>query len=829
MAPINSLTEIDPSSRHRVGGKAASLAALLRAGFDVPAGFVIPTETTAVIERHGWPEGLREQVVAAFRELVADGGAVAVRSSAVDEDGEEASFAGQHETILDVRSEDEVLKAVERCIASLHSEAAVAYRARTGREPSRMAVVIQRMVPAVSAGVAFSVDPTTGDGERVVVEAVAGLGEALVSGVAEAERIVLSRSSLEVVEEHRPGEPVLSVEQAREVAKAALKAEEAFGGPQDIEFAFGDGKLWLLQSRAVTAAPRASEEQGWRSEFDTETTDADFWTSANVQEILPGLLTPLTITTFNETVPRAYTMDYHDLKLLSKDEWPVFIGSFYNRVFLNMTATRMVGSRAITASARAIEERYLGGALSDEEAPPIGGRLKTWKHRILSFGPCLHMFLTLEKQADRAERRVHAVEQKFRALDPASMSDERLNRVRERLMDFGVDVAKVHLRITASAGMGFDNVQKLVRGVLGDETEGKLPVLFTGLQGVESAQISIDLWKLSRIALEAGIADRVRDPNFDPYAEPNEAWRKGFQAFIERHGHRGLNEMEASAKSWRGDPSSAMAVVRSFLDLPEDQSPIASLERQERERLELTEEIARRLNPVKRGLFRWVLRDAQRWVVQRERMKSLLVRTQRFFDYLLPEIQRRFVERGLIDREDDIFFLSCQELRDVLTGHGKPDYRAEVTRRKREYERNRHVVLPERFRGRPVPIEPAEAGHSGDVLKGTPVSAGFVTGRARVIRDPRVDDPIQPGEILVAPVTDAGWTPLFALAAGLVVDMGSALSHGSTVAREYGLPAVANVRNGTSIIRTGDLISVNGSKGIVQILETAGSGEGTGL
>lgn len=829
MAPIYALSDIDPSAREAVGGKAASLAALARAGFDVPPAYVIPTESTALIEDAGWPEGLRERVAVVFRELCADGGAVAVRSSAVDEDGADASFAGQHETILDVRSETDVVSAVERCIASLHSEAAVAYRARTGRAPSRMAVVIQRMVPAESAGVAFSVDPTTGDPTRVVVEAVAGLGEALVSGAVEAERIVLSRPNLEVVEEHRPGEPVLTADQAREVAKAALRAEQAFGSPQDIEFAFGGGKLWLLQSRAVTAAGKQGQQQGWVSEFDTETSDVDLWTSANVQEILPGLLTPLTITTFNETVPRAYTMDYHDLKLLAKDEWPVFIGTFYNRVFLNMTATRMVASRAITAGAKAIEERYLGGALSEEEAPPTGGPWKMWKHRIISLGPCLHMFVTLEKQADRAERRVLAIEQKVRALDPASMSDERLNRVRERLTDIGVDVAKVHLRITASAGLGYDNVHKLVRGVLGEEADGKLPLLFTGLQGVESAQISIDLWKLSRIALEAGIADRLRDPDFNPYAEPNEKWREGFQAFVERHGHRGLNEMEASAKSWRTDPSSAMAVVRSFLDLPEEQSPVASLQRQERERLELTEEIAAKLNPAKRALFRWVLRDAQRWVVQRERMKSLLVRAQRFFEWMLPEIQRRFVERGLIDHHDDIFFISSQELRDVLTGKGKADYRDDVIRRKREYERNRHVQLPDRFRGRPVPIEPAEAGHSGDVLTGTPVSAGFVTGRARVIRDPRTDDPIQPGEILVAPVTDAGWTPLFALAAGLVVDMGSALSHGSTVAREYGLPAVANVRNGTSIIRTGDLISVNGSKGIVQILETAGEGEGTRL
>ena len=129
-------------------------------------------------------------------------------------------------------------------------------------------------------------------------------------------------------------------------------------------------------------------------------------------------------------------------------------------------------------------------------------------------------------------------------------------------------------------------------------------------------------------------------------------------------------------------------------------------------------------------------------------------------------------------------------------------------------ERNRYVRLPERFTGRPTPL-PMKAAAAQDMLTGTPVSPGQVTGRARVIRDPRFDGPMQPGEILVAPVTDASWTPLFALASGLVVDMGSALSHGSTVAREYGLPAVVNVRSGTTTIRTGDLIAVDGTKGTV--------------
>lgn len=798
------------------GGKGAGLARLVAAGFPVPDGFVIPA---AVMQGGSLSDDAREEVAAAYKELAGDG-AVAVRSSALDEDSAEASFAGQHETVLDVRGTEALFEAIATCLASLTSEAAVAYRQQAGlTEAPEMAVVVQRMVAAERAGVAFSVDPLTGDASRVVIEAVRGTGEQLVSGEVEGDGVVLSRASLEVLEEHHPGEPVLDAQLAREAAAAAVRAEEAFGAPQDIEWAFEGGTLWVLQARPITTG---GAQAGWVSEFDEPTSDDDVWTSANVQEILPGLLTPLTISVFQETVPRAYTMDYHSLKLLDKDEWPVFMGSFYNRVFLNVSATRLVGERAFGSTADAIEERYLGGVFEQTEKPTRRDQLGKLRYQLRSFLPLVKMMLTLRRGAKKYGARVLALDRKVRALDPAKVSDREIEAWRKRATDADVEMAKAHLRVTAAAGAAYDFVARLVRPVLGEETEGQLPTLFGGMRDVESAQISLDLWELSRVALREGLADAVKDEEFDPYSVENAAWSRAFGAFVERHGHRGLNEMEASVANWRRDPKPAMAVVRSFLDMPEEKSPVATLHRQERERLALTREVMRRTNVALRPLLKWALKEAQELVSLRERTKSLLVRGGRTTDHFVPELQRRFVERGLIEKPDDLFFLASREVRAILLGESDGNYREVVRRRRREYERNRYVVLPERFRGRPTPIEPAEAGHSGDVLTGTPVSTGSVTGRARVIIDPRIDPPIEPGEILVAPVTDAGWTPLFALAAGLVVDMGSALSHGSTVAREYGLPAVVNVRKATRTIRTGDLVAVNGAKGTVTILETKG-------
>ncbi len=820
------IREADPASTARYGGKAASLAALTRASFDVPEGFIIPVDVADLLrgEPAAWPPDLRRALLARLAALAPAYEPVAVRSSAVDEDGAAASFAGQHETVLGVTGGDAFLEALARCLASAHAESARAYRQSVGADrEARMAVVVQRMVPAVAAGVAFSIDPVTGSPDHLLVEAVAGLGDALVSGTAEGQRFLVHRQSLTILERPREA-PVLSDDLVIAIVRAALRAEDLFGGPQDIEFAVDQrGKLWLLQSRPITsaaaAAPRPDGLGGWYSEFDTPTSDADLWTFANVQEILPGLLTPLTITTFNQTVPRAYTEDYHELGLLSADENPTFMGCFYNRAFLNMEAARLVASRVLGFREGALEQQYLGGPVEDGWRTHLP-RCKTWRHRLLTAPRMLRLLATLAKHADRAERAVLDAETKVRAVDPFSLSTAELQRYRERILDFAARISRVHLRVTGVAGAGYDAVLELVRPVLGDETEGRFPTLFTGLPGVESARISLDLWELSRTAIETGIAERLREPGFDPRDPALPApWRDRFAAFIERHGHRGLHEMELAARTWRWDPAPVVAMAAAYLDLDPEHAPPAVLARQEAERLALTRDIDGRLSWARRRAFRWLLPRAQGWVALRERTKSILVRAARLGDWHLPAVQARLLDLGVIREPDDLFFLSHEEVSRVLGSGLRLDLSASVAARRREYERNRHVILPERFRGRPVPLQPAEAGHAGDVLKGTPVSPGRVTGRARVILDPKTDGPLQPGEILVAPVTDAGWTPLFALAAGLVVDVGSALSHGSTVAREYGLPAVVNVRQGTSRIRTGDLVAIDGLAGTVTILE----------
>ena len=800
------------------GGKGASLAKLAAAGFRVPQAFIITAEAAAPLAaRQRAPAELRDAVASGLHRL-GDDTPVAVRSSGIDEDSEGRSFAGQHLTLLGVTRLDALMEAIAACARSVHSEAATAYRESTGTaRAAGIAVVVQVMIEPELAGVAFSVDPVTGDLTRVVVEAVQGRGLALVDGTAEADRVVLARDTLEVTEESHPGKQVLTAEFARLAAHAALDAERAFGHPQDIEFAFANDTFWLLQSRPITASGGASGGAGWESEFDTKTSSDDFWTSANVQEVLPGLLTPLTITGFQENATTAYTVGYQELRLLKKDEWPDFVGVFYNRAFLNVGATRLVAERALGSNGDIVEHRFLGGELKLNQKRQGGIRL--FKDKLWSLPFLMKMTFTIDHEMERADREARAWERRVKALPLAAMTDAELEKVRDDSMKFAAQAVKVHLRASGMAGTGFEWVAGLVRPVLRKETEGSVPALFSGMRGVESAQISLDIWDLAQAAKRTGVASRLDEAKFDPLAADLPAhWRKAYERFLALHGHRGLNEMEISALPWRRDPRQVLAIVHSYIALGDEQAPSATLDRQARERLRLTKSIADRMKLPRRLAFKRMLSDAQRYMAMRERMKSVIVRAMRLGDYLLPELQSRLVARGVIERSDDIFFLTQDELRGSLLETAAGEMKAVVRRRRREYERNRYVLLPERFSGRPAPIAPETPASGATTLSGTPVSPGIVTAVARVILDPRTDAPIQPGEILVAPVTDAGWTPLFALASGLVVDMGSALSHGSTVAREFGLPAVVNVRGATRIIRSGDLLTVDGAKGTVVVL-----------
>jgi pyruvate,water dikinase len=345
---------------------------------------------------------------------------------------------------------------------------------------------------------------------------------------------------------------------------------------------------------------------------------------------------------------------------------------------------------------------------------------------------------------------------------------------------------------------------------------------------MESARPTFGIYRLYRFVSDSPVLTKLFQENGvreilsllrGSLEAEQEAFKGRLDAFLQDYGYRAVAEAEMRAPSWDEDPSFVLSMIQNYLRAEHVEDPAHIEIRQRKDREAATEEAHARLGWLKRQVFEWVRKEACTFLVARENGKALTIMGLHDLKKTLRVLGTRLHEKGILEDAEDIYFLSMEELISTCRGE-KIDVSSLVPRRKKEYERNRTVTLPETFTGRPVPMQREEAVvNESRVLKGLPVSPGRVTGPARVIMDPREDAHLEEGEILVAPVTDTGWTPLFILAKGLVVDIGGLLSHGSIVAREYGIPGVLNVMVGTKRIKTGQVITVDGTTGEVYLHE----------
>jgi pyruvate,water dikinase len=364
---------------------------------------------------------------------------------------------------------------------------------------------------------------------------------------------------------------------------------------------------------------------------------------------------------------------------------------------------------------------------------------------------------------------------------------------------------------------------------LGDEAGALPPLLCGGLQNVESAQPNFGLWELSRLVLAsdplkkafaAGDGAAIARALSGLEGSDVEKFREGLATFLAQHGYRAVMEGEAAAPTWAEDLPTVYAMIRNYLGVDESRAPKAVEAQARAAREKTTGEVMAGLKAWQRRVFKGVLKQAQRWLVTREHTKSLMMRLMDRRRRVCRELARRLVEQRRLDKAADLYLFTWEEVAALARGTlDAKDAARILTRRRAEEARNSALVLPDFFTGQPTPkpSTPHVSPAGGETLRGVPVCRGRVTGKARVILDPRIDAKIEPGEILVAPVTDAGWVPLFAAAAGLIVDVGGTLSHGATVAREYGLPAVVNAKGATRRIKTGDTVTLDGSTGVVTL------------
>jgi len=774
---VLALDEVHPGERARVGGKAAGLAALIRAGLPVPPGFVVCVEAG---------DGDRQDVVEAYARL---GGRVAVRSSGVAEDLESASFAGQYASVLDVSGAEAVLDAMARVRASAH--AAQAYATALGAPRGGLAVLVQRFVEPRAAGVVFTRHPEHAD--RLLVEAHAGRGDAVVSGRVTPTAYVVDRATGRPIGSE-PG-PLIP-DEIQAIVALALRAEAACGSPQDVEWALGESGVVLLQSRPISVESGESLPAGARR-----------LTRANVGEVLPGPIAPLSWTSVVAFLEGGFQGVARRAGLLPPDVTGPFLVHYRQRVYLNLSLCLDVGMRLPGVTLRDAERLVLGGGGGTSEharLPP----LRAWP-RLLGVGLRLLGFARrLPTEVDAAEARVRGLPGRA---EIAAAPFDALPALWDGFLDAGDRIAQVHIGASGACGFRLALLQGLLSRLPGDPID-LANRLLSGLDGVESVRPTL--------ALEALAADLRRRPDAATAFFASRGGRPAdlaerLAAFLAEFGHRALSEADLAAPAWEDDPAPVLDALRALADDPRP----AGFGHAARAAARATdvEAVVHRLGPVTGALFRRFLEAATDAVRQRERTKSLAVAVVAHGRRLVAASAPQLVGRGLLGDAHDIHFLTVAELQGLFAG--RPVAQPLLARRRRVHQRESRLEAPRDVDRDAAPSEPSAA----ERLTGTGVSPGVGLGPARVVA---AGDGVslRAGEVLVAPVLDAAFGPLLASAAGAVVEMGGMLSHGAVVARELGVPCVVDVRGATARLRDGQRVLVDGSTGRVEILAEAGPG-----
>ncbi|MFD9870828.1 PEP/pyruvate-binding domain-containing protein [Streptomyces niveus] len=792
------LSVIDPEQRELVGGKAAGLAALIRLGERVPDGFCVTTEA------HSRGEVPRAGVLAAYERLGA--GPVAVRSSATAEDLPDASFAGQQDTFLAVEGGDDVLAAIRACWDSLHSERATAYREAAGiaHDTVRMAVVVQRMVDAEVAGVLFTANPLTGSRSECVVDAAPGLGTAVVDGAAAADHYVLDGTAPEE-------RGCLTPARSNELREVGERLRSRLGAPQDVEWAYDqDGTLWLLQSRPITTlfpappAPTASDRPGPRLYVEF----------GHVQGMLQPV-TPVGMSTLKEML--AGMLASFGMTVDIVDIGGRLYGDLTDAMRDPVTRRRLVRLMAVDFGPRA--QAVVEHLLDDPRFAPVRGKRRR-NTAALGTAPkaVVGILGALARPAAARARVFGTIERLGRqpVVDPSTAA-ELLPLVEEtERSDTGVEAITwpVVTGILVAAVL-----PTLLKDIASDD---EIRTVLGGMPHNVTIEMDLALWQVARRA--APYRELLLGTSPDELAAAHLAGELpdiGLTAFLGTYGHRCAAEVDAGVPRWSEAPAPVFAALANYLRVTDpDQGPDRRFERAAaRAELMLAELVrrARRERPVRGRLAGFFLRRARELGGLREAGKFAGL-------YALRDRRRRLLligaelrAKGLLERADDIRFLTLPELRTVVDGGDDP--RRTVAERKSHYARElRRRTVPVALLSDGTDVETLLPARTSDsrTLTGTGAATGRARGPARVVRDP-ADAYVEPGEILVAPTSDPGWTPLFLTAGGLVTETGAVMAHGPTVAREYGIPAVICVAGATDRIRTGQMITVDGAAGTVTL------------
>lgn len=844
-APSEYTVGLDEAApRERVGGKAWGLMLAKRAGFDVPDGFVLTTsafdvmfdlvvpgvrsteELRRALLEQPLPVHLEEELRAATQ---GGTGLWAVRSSAFDEDGKR-SFAGQQHTVLNVTGMDALIQAVRQVWASLYEPSALMYRARLALDglPGSMAVVIQRMVHPRAAGVVFSRNPMHPDRQEMLVSAASGLGTAVVDGSA-CDTYYLERPSGYVTRQECVDAPVLSGADLERLANLAMRTEgllasDAAAAGADVEWALVGNELVVLQARPITTMGAHTQDV--------------VWSNANVGEALPGVATPMTWSVLREFSQRGFERAFGALGLDVPADVEL-VGSFHGRIYLNLSEFVGIASAIPLLDPHMLYSVAGGGGASlvkdvaRRSSSAFVARLPTTVPRMLATQASMPVIARVWDQyfAKRSET--------FFEKDLYRMSHGALLEELQALDRLFNTTGLVMLSVSSNFLMSYVVMSEVLKWFGAQEIQGREADLLADL-GVKSAEPGQQLLELGRIARRSRRLRRIIGdlPSNEVLAaliqhdKHNDVrhFLDELDVFRRMYGHRAPREAELATPRWREDVSFAFDVLKGFLDAAHLPSP-REVERGREERaVKARALVARSFAPGMAQVFSVILTVTRANARMREATRARVVESLDMYRHYLLECGRRMVQTGVLDRSDDVFFLKKPEilewLDDVTVGR---TFKRRVVARRAVFEAFETLPdPPSTFVARGDELigeerlvqEVTESGSELMELQGLPSSSGRYTGRVRVVTQP-AGAKVEPGEVLVVPHADVGWTPLFVGAGAVVMGLGGPLSHAAIVAREFHIPAVVNVRRVCERLQTGDVVTVDGDRGLILVREHA--------
>lgn len=792
---------ISEISDETVGGKARGLKILKDLGLNVPDAFVIVNPDVQSLDDNSLKHNLG---------LLGDG-PKAVRSSAVSEDGVSTSFAGQFETFLHLNNYEEIKESIIKCVDGSHSARVRKYVSNLSEEADlRISVIIQNMVNAAVAGVVFSADPVTGRRDQVIINAVKGHGEDLVSGIKDAIHYKIYRSGSNITEQIKKQGDLLSAVHIREILDVSKKAEAHLGFPVDMEWAIDpEGRIQWLQVRPVTTLPDVHF-----NEMDTikEGNSSDTWTLGNIGEMMPGVVTPLTYSVSFHAVDygMAVWAQASGAYSLKKYEGFRYIQMFYNRLFINMSNMMDYPRNVWLNKAENVQFALIGKVIdmphvSFTSSLPL--RVTHFFKQMISLSWTKKNVGRLLYLANNFKITEHGnIEKDYQELDAAR---EVLNEA------FGH-----HIIASSQSGTLYSAMMEIMtsnKRLPTPEDHHIATLLLTDIPDIESADAvkSLELFaalirsdkRFAGIFISVTPSEALRLLQQDSPPEIN----RTFRAFIDRHGHRCVREAELRETPWEENPVQVVQMLQTRIKsgVKEHLHEVSHKK---------TKEILAGLKPMQRIIIRSFLKNARTAVARREITKSASIKILNRIRVAWQHYAELLVKEGLLDDADEVYFLTHEEIGKMIADYS-PTWRSKAGKRRELLPKTAALLFNEVCQGIPEPLEEEVVIEILDgQLKGIPVSSGVIQAKVRIVNT--LDDAglLQSGEIMVASFTDIGWTPYFSIVSGLITEIGSPLSHGAVVAREYGIPAVVGAKGAKRFLKDGDLVKLDGDRGIIEVI-----------